>query len=114
MTKTIKALALGTALVLLPGASLTAFAHSPSAKYQDDHDRDHHDHDRDADRNRADYSHNRYYQLGNREGYEDYGKKERRKEHNHQFHRDDDRRAHDAGYENGWQGHQYTEGNRPH
>ncbi|MCU1312821.1 MAG: hypothetical protein JWM54_578 [Acidobacteriaceae bacterium] len=68
-------------------------------------DQDHHDQDRDRDRTRANYTNNNYYQTGNREGYEDYQKKVRRKEHNHKYRSDEDRRAHDQGYEQGWQGH---------
>jgi hypothetical protein len=51
-----------------------------------------------------DYSKNKYYALGNREGYEDYGKKQQRANHNHQYHNDNDRKAHDYGYQQGWQG----------
>lgn len=109
MTRTMKAFALGTALLLLPCAPLRALAHVPLAQEQDRHDQNQND-----ARNHTDYSHSSYYQLGNREGYEDYQKKSQRKGHKHQYHTDDDRRAHDAGYQNGWQGHQYTEDNRPH
>lgn len=51
-----------------------------------------------------DYSKNKYYALGNREGYQDHQKKQKRASHNHQFRNDDDRKAHDDGYEQGWQG----------
>ena len=51
-----------------------------------------------------DYSKNKYYTLGNREGYQDYEKKQKRETHNHHYRNDDDRKAHDYGYEQGWQG----------
>jgi hypothetical protein len=96
-----KRVALGSALTL---TLATAFPISalPVAAAQD---QDHHDQDRDHDRTRANYTNNNYYQTGNREGYEDYQKKARRKEHNHKYRSDEDRRAHDQGYEQGWQGH---------
>jgi len=51
-----------------------------------------------------DYSKNKYYALGNREGYQDYGKKTQRATHNHKYRSDSDRTAHDYGYQQGWQG----------
>ncbi len=75
------------------------------------------DHDRDHDREQhLDYSNNRYYNMGNREGYQDYNKKQQRKEHNHKFRNDDDRRAHDYGYQQGWTGTRgyNTDSDRPH
>jgi hypothetical protein len=46
--------------------------------------------------------------LGNSEGYEDYKRKTQRKEHNHKYRNDDDRKAHDYGYQQGWQGQRYS------
>jgi hypothetical protein len=57
------------------------------------------------------YSNNKYYQVGNREGYEDYQHKVQRKEHNHKYRNDDDRKAHDYGYQQGWQGQSYSDHN---
>jgi hypothetical protein len=51
-----------------------------------------------------DYSKNKYYALGNREGYQDYQKKTQRTTHNHSYRNDDDRKAHDYGYQQGLQG----------
>lgn len=51
-----------------------------------------------------DYSKNKYYDLGNREGYQDYEKKKERANHNHKYTNDEDRRAHDYGYQQGWRG----------
>jgi hypothetical protein len=51
-----------------------------------------------------DYSRNKYYALGNREGYQDYGKKTQRAAHEHNYRNDNDRAAHDYGYQQGWQG----------
>lgn len=68
---------------------------------------------RDADRTEhPEYYTNRYYRLGNREGYQDYQRKSRRAEaeHRHKFHSDDDRRAHDYGYDQGYGGTLYRRG----
>ena len=46
----------------------------------------------------------RYYALGNREGYQDRGKKQKRATHDHQYRNADNRKAHDYGYEQGWEG----------
>lgn len=54
------------------------------------------------------YSSNRYYQQGNREGYQDYGRHTQRKVHHHKYRNDDDRKAHDYGYQQGWQGQRYS------
>ena len=51
-----------------------------------------------------DYSNNSYYALGNREGYQDYQRKQQRKSHHHHYRNDDDRAAHDYGYQQWWQG----------
>jgi hypothetical protein len=51
-----------------------------------------------------DYSKNKYYALGNREGYQDYGRKTERTTHNHTYRNDDDRAAHDYGYQQGLHG----------
>jgi hypothetical protein len=51
-----------------------------------------------------DYSRNKYYTLGNREGYQDYGRKTQRPAHEHSYRNDSDRAAHDYGYQQGWQG----------
>lgn len=57
----------------------------------------------------TDYSNNEFYRTGNREGYEDYQHHSQRKTHNHKYRSDEDRRAHDTGYKEGWSGHQYNE-----
>ena len=94
-----KRVALGVSLAL-PLATALPLAASPVAPVQDHHDNDDHD--------TARYTSNTFYQTGNREGYEDYQKKERRKKHHHHYKTHDDRRAHDAGYEQGWQGQPYN------
>ena len=71
-------------------------------------------HDRAREQSNADYSSNRYYKLGSREGYQDYQRKSQRKEHKHKYRSDDDRRAHDAGYQQGWQGEQGNRHNTDH
>jgi hypothetical protein len=71
------------------------------------------DHDRDSDHRNAEqrqgydpsyYANNTYYKMGYREGTEDYKRRKQRKEHNHKYREDEDRRAHDYGYQQGWQG----------
>jgi hypothetical protein len=75
-----------------------------------DQDRlDHHEYTQ--QQTHPEYSNNRYYQVGNREGYVDYQHKTQRKEHNHKYRNDDDRRAHDYGYQQGWQGQSYSDHN---
>jgi hypothetical protein len=95
----------GTALAI-GAAALPAFAHAQeqrstttttTTRSTDEH---------------PEYRNNQYYRLGNREGYEDYQKKERRTTHDHKYRKDDDRKAHDYGYEQGWSGHRYDE--NPH
>jgi hypothetical protein len=78
-------------------------------------DQDHHDSTQDQahqnytqQQSHSDYSNNRYYKLGNSEGYEDYKRKTQRKEHDHKYRNDDDRKAHDYGYQQGWQGQRYS------
>ena len=57
-----------------------------------------------------DYSKNKFYTLGNREGYQDYQKKTQRSAHEHNYRNDDDRAAHDYGYQQGLHG---TRGYKP-
>jgi hypothetical protein len=47
-----------------------------------------------------DYTKDRYYSLGNRDGYHDF-KKMQHKNHKHTFPNGDDRQAYDQGYEVG-------------
>jgi hypothetical protein len=51
-----------------------------------------------------DYSKNRFYKVGNSEGYQDYKSKTQRTEHNHTYRNDTDRQAHDYGYQQGLKG----------
>jgi hypothetical protein len=44
--------------------------------------------------------------VGNSEGYQDYKSKTQRKEHNHRYHNNVDRQAHDYGYQQGLLGKQ--------
>ena len=59
------------------------------------------------DRDHPDYSKNKYYRTGNKEGMEDHRRNVQRTEHNHSFRNDEDRRAHDEGYKLGWGGQDY-------
>jgi len=69
-------------------------------------DQDHHNFAQ--EQSHPDYSNNHYYKVGNNEGYEDYKRKTQRKEHNHKYRNDEDRKAHDYGYQQGWQGQRYN------
>jgi hypothetical protein len=86
--------ALGLALVTVPVATAMA---------QDDHRNDN-NRVQVQQTQHPDYSRNKYYSLGNREGYQDYQKKTQRTTHNHKYGSDNDRAAHDYGYQQGYQG----------
>jgi hypothetical protein len=58
---------------------------------------------------RPDYSNSDYYRSGNDEGYQDYQSKKQREKHDHQYKTDDDRKAHDYGYQEGWSGRSYRD-----
>ena len=83
--------------------ALPSFAATPLMQDQDHRDADHHD-------GHPEYVKNRYYKVGNEEGYKDHLKNQQRpdSEHNHKYRNDDDRKAHDYGYQQGWQGQHYT------
>ena len=70
---------------------------------------EHHDEMRTDQKDHPEYRNNEFYRTGNREGWEDHQRNERRKEHNHKYKTEDDRRAHDYGYEQGWSGTRYDE-----
>ncbi|HEX3570481.1 MAG TPA: hypothetical protein VHU44_06640 [Acidobacteriaceae bacterium] len=55
-----------------------------------------------------DYSNNEYYRTGNDEGYRDYQGKKQLK-HEHQYRSDDDRKAYENGYKEGWSGRSYRD-----
>lgn len=94
------------AAVLGAGLSLLV---PPAALAQDP---DHHDQQFQEHR---DWSSNRYYQMGSREGDRDHTRNHRRS-HRHKFRSEDDRQAYQAGYESRWQGEQRHDNdqNRPH
>jgi hypothetical protein len=97
------ALAIGTsALSVTPALAIT------TAQDQDHRDQ--------KDRNeQPEYANNKYYQMGNKEGYEDHKKNLQRKDHNHPYKTDMDKQAHDYGYQQGWQGQSYRDSHRdPH
>ena len=100
MTKVLSALAIGAALSFSAVAA-PYFRPVTPARVQDNDRRE------DQRERHPEYYNNSYYRVGNREGYEDYRRKERRRAHHHHYRRDDDRRAHDYGYEQGWQGRRY-------
>lgn len=105
MKNVLRTIAFGAALTVAATA-VPSFAAITYTGVQDQ-DRDHgqaQEHPNYQAQEHPDYSNNRYYKLGNREGYQDYGTKTQRKEHNHKYRNDMDRQAHDYGYQQGWQG----------
>jgi hypothetical protein len=77
-------------------------------------DQDHRDQKNDQNQH-PDYSSNRYYRMGNKEGLQDHGRNTQRPTHTHSYKTDDDRKAHDYGYQQGWQGQNYRDQHRdPH
>ena len=58
--------------------------------------------------NHPDYSNNEYYRTGNDEGYKDY-KAHKRGKYEHQYRSDDDRKAYESGYQDGWGGRSYRD-----
>ena len=111
MKNSLRMMALGSALSITaitpPSMMGMSFAGVQDQDRPDHQDRqDHHNYTQQE--SHSDYSNNRYYQLGNHEGYADYQHKTQRKEHNHKYRNDDDRKAHDYGYQQGWQGQRYS------
>ncbi len=104
----LKRLGLVTAFTL--GVGIFA---SPALAAGAPQDRDHHEQRAD---DHPDYSHNSYYRTGNREGLQDHRRNTQRAEdaHRHHFKSDDDRKAHDYGYQQGWQGQNYRDHHDPH
>ena len=101
-------------LIMVFGATLSVAATAVprlsalpvNAAQDNDHDRD------DAVRTRPiyrDYYGNRYYRIGNSEGYSDYRRHHQRVTHRHHYRTDDDRRAHDYGYHRGWLGRRWND-----
>ena len=103
MKSVIRSIATATAFTVALAAAPSLFAMTPITPQ----DRDDHIVRRDSD-DRAvrqrDYSHDRYYTLGNREGYHDYRRHVNTRKHHHRFRDDDERHAHDFGYQQGLQG----------
>lgn len=103
MRNRLRMIALGSTLSVAAMAAPSMMAMTFGAPQDQDH------HDYNQEQQRPDYSNNRYYRTGNSEGYTDYQRKEQRKEHHHKYRNDDDRKAHDYGYQQGWQGQRYSD-----
>jgi hypothetical protein len=86
------ALAIGATVLSVPSALATTMAQDQDHRDQVQH---------------PDYSHNKYYQLGNKEGLQDHKKNVQRTTHDHTYKTDMDKKAHDEGYQQGWQGQDY-------
>jgi hypothetical protein len=98
MHKQLQKVAIFSALAIGAAAlSVTPVLAIPMTQDQDHRDQVQH----------SDYSNNKYYQLGNKEGLEDHKKNMQRTNHNHNYKTDVDKKAHDEGYQQGWQGQEY-------
>ena len=102
MKNRLRMIALGTTLSVAAMAAPSMMAMTFGAAQDQDH------HDTNQEQSHPDYSNNRYYKLGNSEGYSDYQHKTQRKEHDHKYANDEDRKAHDYGYQQGLQGQRYN------
>jgi hypothetical protein len=94
----LRTIAFGAALTVA-GTAVPSIAAMTFAGMQDQ-DRDHA-----QAQQHPEYLNNSFYKLGNSEGYQDYKGGKQRKEHNHKYRNDEDRQAHDYGYQQGLQGH---------
>jgi len=82
--------------------SVTPALAIPTAQDQDHRDQAQH----------PQYSNNKYYQLGMKEGQVDHEKNVQRPNHNHNYKTDEDKKAHDYGYQQGFHGQNYTDEHR--
>ena len=101
MKTELRMIALSTALSLAAIATPSMLGITTAGAQDQDH------HDRAQEQPPQDYSKNRYYSVGKKEGYRDYQHKKERKVHDHHYRNEDDHRAHDYGYQQGWQGQRY-------
>lgn len=94
----------------LSGAGIRAMAQQDEARPQYEHNGAQTQRtDPDTYANRPDYSNSEYYRTGNDEGYQDYKAHKQRATHEHKYRDDNDRKAHDDGYKEGWSGHSYRD-----
>ena len=108
MKNVLRTIAFGAALTVAATA-VPSFAAIVSPAIQDQ------GHDHSQEQQHPDYSKNRFYKVGNSEGYQDYKSKTQRTEHNHSYRNDTDRQAHDYGYQQGLKGQRgYHANSDPH
>lgn len=103
MQKQLQRLTMITALAI--GAS--ALNTTPALAIPTAQDQDHHDQYQKDRSEHPEYVNNQFYQLGNKEGLEDHKKNLQRTTHNHKYKTEEDRKAHDYGYQQGWEGKEY-------
>jgi hypothetical protein len=96
MKNELRMIAFGAILSMTATAVPSLMAATPAGAQDQDH--------RSNSDTHPDYSKNPYYKLGNREGYQDHQHKTQRTAHNHNYRNDEDRKAHDYGYQQGLQG----------
>jgi hypothetical protein len=109
MKNVLRTIGFGAALTVAATA-VPSFAAIVSPAIQDQ------DHDHAQSQQHPDYSKNHYYKVGNQEGYKDYkSKTQHPTPHNHGYHNDTDRQAHDYGYQQGLKGQRgYHQTSDPH
>jgi hypothetical protein len=98
MNNRMRSIAIAAAFTFTLSAAPTVLHASPTAAFVQDHDQQ-------KQEEHPEYKNNSFYKVGNREGYQDYQHKTQRADHTHKYKSDDDRKAHDYGYQQGLQGH---------
>jgi hypothetical protein len=90
----IAALTIGATACSIPAVAQYQERHDSTAQTQENH---------------PDYSKNKFYVMGNKEGYQDHQRNKQRPSHTHRYKSDNDRQAHDYGYQEGYQGRSYRD-----
>jgi hypothetical protein len=102
MKVALRSFAIATALAIGATALPVLAARMPTGHQ----DRDNARHD-----DNTQYQNSRYYQMGTREGQQDYSRN-KRMDHRHRFNKDEDRQAYEAGYQQAWSNHDQRDNNR--
>jgi hypothetical protein len=100
MHKRLQRLAVCTALAIGASAlNVTPALAIPTAQDHDQYQKEQSQH--------PEYVNNQFYKMGNKEGLEDHNKNFQRTSHDHKYKTDEDKKAHDYGYQQGWHGQDY-------
>jgi hypothetical protein len=108
MHKQLQRLAMFTILAM----GVSALSVTPALAIPTTQDQDHHDQYQKDRTEHPEYVNNQFYQMGNKEGFQDHEKNMQRKNHNHNYKTDEDKKAHDYGYQQGWHGQNYNDDHR--